>query len=66
MLLVRLYKAGKYIVYFSWVLLLSASIITIETVLHYVKRIFDLPMEVILAINTLEESHEDKDETVQK
>lgn len=69
MLLARLFNGVTFLITFTWVFLLSTIILTCKTFFLYVSKMFDLPYDVITAINMIKEmknSNEDIDETIQK
>lgn len=69
MLLARLFNTVTFLITFTWVFLLSTIILTCKTFFLYVSKMFDLPYDVITAINMIKEmknSNEDIDETIQK
>lgn len=63
MLLKLLFKIGKDLLLFSWVFILSATIITIQYSFNYLKKMFDLPVDVIVAIKETRKN-EDNDQAV--
>lgn len=69
MLLARLFNTVSFLITFTWVLFLSIFLLTFNTALAYLLKMFDLPYDVITAINIIKEmkkAHEDIDETIQK
>jgi len=69
MLLTRLFNTVGFIFTFTWVLFLSTLMLTFNTLFMYLSKMFDLPYDVITAIQMIREmkkSHEDIDETIQK
>jgi hypothetical protein len=59
-----LFNAVKYLAFYSWVFLLSALIITVKYLFVYLKKMFDLPVDVILAIRESKQA-DDPDKPVQ-
>lgn len=57
-----LFNGVKFVFFFMWVFCISAAVISLQTVLHYMKRMFDLPVDVINAIN--EHSNVDNNEEI--
>jgi len=69
MLLTRLFNTAVFLFTFTWVLFLSTLMLTFNTLFMYLSKMFDLPYDVITAIQMIKEmkkSHEDIDETIQK
>ena len=69
MLLTRLSNVVVFVLTFTWVFFLSTLMLTFNTLFIYLSKMFDLPYDVITAIQMIKEmkkSHEDIDETIQK
>ena len=64
MLLRRLFSYSASVFLFSWIFTLSATIITIQTILYYITRMFDLPADVIHAMIETNKLHDSKDEKI--
>lgn len=67
MLLARLVNIVNYLFTFMWVFTLSALLITIKTGYQYLSKMFDLPVDVILALSQVKRIRDEaKDKKVQK
>ena len=69
MLSARLFKPVVFLFTFTWVFFLSTIFLTINTAFIYISKMFDLPYDVITAINVINEmrnSNEDIDEKIPK
>jgi hypothetical protein len=69
MLLTHLSKPVVFLVTFTWVFFLSTVFLTFNTLVMYISKMFNLPYDVITAINIINEmknSNEDIDKTIQK
>jgi len=67
MLLARLSNAAGFLLTFTWVFFLSTVLLTFQTLFAYLLKMFDLPYDVITAINIIKEqkkSDEDTDTTI--
>ena len=66
MLSARLVSIISFIINFTWVFLLSATIITIRAVFVYLSKMFDLPVHVIIAMRMIKTQDEDKNKKIQR
>jgi hypothetical protein len=55
-----------FLINFTWVLFLSVILLTIKTVFVYLRKLFDLPVDVILAMQEIKAQNENKDKKVQR
>ncbi len=64
MLLAHLVNMIGFLINFTWVLFLSVIILTVKTVFVYLKKLFDLPVDVILAMREIKARDENKNKKV--
>jgi hypothetical protein len=55
-----------FIINFTWIFFLSVVLLTLKTIFMYVKKMFDLPVDVILAMREIKAQDESKNKKVQK
>jgi hypothetical protein len=55
-----------FIINFTWILFLSVILLTVKAVLVYLKKLFDLPVDVIMAMRELKAQDENKNKKVQR
>jgi Zn-dependent membrane protease YugP len=55
-----------FLINFTWVLFLSIILLTIKTVFVYLRKLFDLPVDVILAMREIKAQNENKNKKVQR
>ena len=56
----------SFILNFTWVLFLSVILLTVKAVFVYLKKLFDLPVDVILAMREIKAQNENKNKKVQR
>lgn len=66
MLLAHLVSMISFLINFTWIFLLSVLLLTIKTVFVFTKKLFDLPVDVILAMKEIKAQNENKDKKVQR
>ena len=64
MRLAHLVNMIGFLINFTWVLFLSVIILTVKTVFVYLKKLFDLPVDVILAMREIKARDENKNKKV--
>lgn len=64
MLLAHLVNMIGFLINFTWVLFLSIILLTVKTVFVYLKKLFDLPVDVILAMREIKAQDENKNKKV--
>lgn len=55
-----------FILNFTWIFFISVIILTLKTVFMYTRKMFDLPVDVILAMREIKARDESKNKKVQK
>jgi hypothetical protein len=55
-----------FLINFTWILFLSILLLTIKTAFVYLKKLFDLPVDVILAMREIKAQNENKNKKVQR
>lgn len=53
-----------FLINFTWVLFLSVILLTVKTVFVYLRKLFDLPVDVILAMREIKAQDENKNKKV--
>jgi len=66
MRLAHLANMISFIINFTWIMFLSVTLLTIKTVYVYLRKLFDLPVDVILAMREIKAQNESKDKKVQR
>lgn len=66
MRLAHLVNMIGFILNFTWILFLSVILLTVKAVLVYLKKLFDLPVDVIMAMRELKAQDENKNKKVQR
>lgn len=66
MRLAHLVNMIGFILNFTWIFFLSFILLTLKTVFMYLKKMFDLPVDVILAMREIKAQDESKNKKVQK
>ena len=66
MRLAHLVNMIGFLINFTWVLFLSIILLTIKTAYVYLRKLFDLPVDVILAMQEIKAQNENKDKKVQR
>ena len=66
MRLAHLVNMIGFLLNFTWVLFLSVILLTVKTIFIYLKKMFDLPVDVILAMREIKAQDESKNKKVQK
>ena len=66
MRLAHLANMISFIINFTWIMFLSVTLLTIKTVYVYLRKLFDLPVDVILAMREIKAQNESKNKKVQR
>lgn len=66
MRLAHLANMISFIINFTWIMFLSVTLLTVKTVYVYLRKLFDLPVDVILAMREIKAQNESKNKKVQR